>query len=105
MLTLACTVQLAYVMACVYVCAHRWLEDQQEEFYQQGDDERRQDLPVSALCDRHTPGGVYKSQVGFGEFVSLPLFRSLAARFPGCAPFVAAAESLHAYWSEQSNNA
>jgi hypothetical protein len=40
----------------------RWVLNLEEEFFQQGDEEKRNDLPVSALFDREKPG-VTKSQV------------------------------------------
>jgi hypothetical protein len=40
----------------------RWVQNLEEEFFRQGDAEKRNDLPVSALFDREKPG-VTKSQV------------------------------------------
>ncbi|XP_014247761.1 high affinity cAMP-specific 3',5'-cyclic phosphodiesterase 7A-like isoform X2 [Cimex lectularius] len=45
-----------------------------EEFFRQGDYERQLNLPVTALCDRHTTS-VPKIQAGFFRFVVEPLYK------------------------------
>jgi hypothetical protein len=49
------------VLCCLQV-HKRWVQNLEEEFFQQGDAEKRHDLPVSALFDREKPG-ITKSQV------------------------------------------
>ena len=44
-----------------------------EEFYRQGDLERRLGLPGALLCDRHS-SSVSKIQTGFFRFIAVPLF-------------------------------
>jgi len=56
----------------------RWSQRISEEFFSQGDEERKLGLPISALCDRNTVGHLGKSQRGFIEFVCMPLFEELA---------------------------
>jgi len=55
----------------------RWSDLIMEEFFQQGDQEKEMNLPVSMLCDR---GNVElpKSQQGFIQFVVRPIFQPLA---------------------------
>ena len=60
---------------------HDWTYLLFEEFFQQGDLEKSQGLPISMLCDRTTTN-VAKSQPGFIGFVSLPLFNNLANIMP-----------------------
>jgi len=55
-----------------------WSARVAQEFYLQGDEERRLGLPVSALCDRAAVDDLGKSQKGFLHFVCLPLFEALA---------------------------
>ena len=43
------------------------------EFYQQGEEEAKRGLAVSALCDRDG-GNVWSSQIGFIDFIIKPLF-------------------------------
>ncbi|KAG1712112.1 hypothetical protein DVH05_009351 [Phytophthora capsici] len=52
-----------------------WSELVTEEFYRQGDTERQFGLPISPLCDRTTGVDRFeKNQIGFLEFVVLPLY-------------------------------
>ncbi|GFH21166.1 3',5'-cyclic-nucleotide phosphodiesterase [Haematococcus lacustris] len=64
-----------------------WVSRLEGEFFAQGDAERAQGLPISPLCDR-TKQGVTKSQVGFFEFVALPMFNNFTARFTGTKPLL-----------------
>ncbi|KAG2437153.1 hypothetical protein HXX76_005820 [Chlamydomonas incerta] len=63
----------------------RWLAGLEEEFFRQGDKEKELGMPISPLFDR-SKQGVGKSQVGFYEFVALPLVHALAGAFPGTQP-------------------
>lgn len=49
-----------------------------EEFWAQGDAEERMGLPKSPLCDRAKAHELAKQQVGFLEFLVVPLFAELA---------------------------
>ncbi|KAG2424735.1 hypothetical protein HXX76_014310 [Chlamydomonas incerta] len=75
----------------------RWLGVLEEEFFRQGDRERALGLPISPLFDR-SKQGVSKSQVGFFDFVALPLLRALADAFPGAAPMAACFERNYVHW-------
>ena len=74
----------------------KWVEGLTEEFFAQGDDEKRQGLPVSFLMDRDKPG-VSSSQVGFFDFVVLPLFRAWVAVFPKSQPMLTLIVRLRVY--------
>ena len=57
----------------------------EEEFFQQGDQEKAAGLPVSPLSDRAWPHqGVTKSQLGFFEFVAFPLYHNFSHVFVEC---------------------
>ncbi|KAG2447998.1 hypothetical protein HYH02_007026 [Chlamydomonas schloesseri] len=75
----------------------RWLEGLEEEFFRQGDRERALGLPISPLFDR-SKQGVSKSQVGFYDFVALPLVRALTSAFPGAHPWLECFEANRAHW-------
>ncbi|GIL46284.1 hypothetical protein Vafri_3299 [Volvox africanus] len=60
----------------------RWLGVLEEEFFRQGDREREMGHSISPLFDR-AKQGVSKSQVGFYDFVALPLVHALSSAFPG----------------------
>ncbi|GLI61128.1 hypothetical protein VaNZ11_003403 [Volvox africanus] len=65
----------------------RWLSSLEEEFFRQGDRERQLGIPISPLFDR-SKQGVSKSQVGFYEFVALPMVHALCSAFPGTQPLM-----------------
>ena len=46
-----------------------------EEFFTQGDDEKKRELSVSMFCDRDTTN-IPKSQAGFIKNIVLPLYNS-----------------------------
>jgi hypothetical protein len=60
-----------------------WSHRLEEEMFNQGDFERSLGLPVSPLMDR-TKDGVTKTQIGFFEFVVLPLVSAWIESFPAC---------------------
>lgn len=53
--------------------SRKWSYKVCEEFFRQGDYERRLNLPVTPLCDRHTTS-IPKIQVGFFKHVVTPLY-------------------------------
>ncbi|XP_069692558.1 uncharacterized protein [Periplaneta americana] len=53
--------------------SRKWSLKVCEEFFRQGDYERRLNLPVTSLCDRQTTS-IPKIQAGFFRFVVAPLF-------------------------------
>jgi hypothetical protein len=59
----------------------KWRERVYEEFFAQGELEKKSSLPVSLLCDRSTTNPL-KSQVGFINFVVAPTFDALVNLFP-----------------------
>ncbi|ORZ37306.1 hypothetical protein BCR44DRAFT_26328 [Catenaria anguillulae PL171] len=55
--------------------SQKWTELVMNEFYQQGDIERSLNIPISRFMDRFSPG-IGKCQLGFIEFVVLPLYET-----------------------------
>ncbi|XP_050533055.1 cAMP-specific 3',5'-cyclic phosphodiesterase isoform X3 [Daktulosphaira vitifoliae] len=55
----------------------RWVDLLMEEFFQQGDKEREQNLDISPMCDRHS-ATIEKSQVGFIDYIVHPLWETWA---------------------------
>ncbi|KAG2491707.1 hypothetical protein HYH03_009870 [Edaphochlamys debaryana] len=78
----------------------RWVRVLEEEFFRQGDREQELGLPISPLFDR-TKQGVSKSQVGFYDFIALPLVHALASAFPGAQPLLACYVSNYDHWRAQ----
>ncbi|XP_076347376.1 3',5'-cyclic-AMP phosphodiesterase 4C-like isoform X3 [Tachypleus tridentatus] len=55
----------------------KWVDLLMEEFFQQGDKEREQNLDISPMCDRYN-ATVEKSQVGFIDYIVHPLWETWA---------------------------
>jgi len=85
--------------------AHKqWVERLQAEYFAQGDLERRNDVTISALCDRSKAGvNSSVSQLGFYDVVVLPLFSAWVERFPGAAPLAEQAHINRRYWQDNSS--
>jgi len=78
----------------------RWVRRLETEFFAQGDKEIKLQMPsVSFLMDRSKPG-VSETQVGFFDFVVLPLFREFVKAFPSVSPMLLAVEANHRQWCE-----
>ncbi|KAG2436202.1 hypothetical protein HXX76_006514 [Chlamydomonas incerta] len=75
----------------------KWLAGLEEEFFRQGDRERELGLPISPLFDR-AKQGVSKSQVGFYDFVALPLVHALSSAFPNAAPIMECFVTNYDHW-------
>ena len=76
-----------------------WVELLCEEFWQQGDKEKAQGLPVSFMCDRNSidvPG----SQVGFLKGFIISSFDCLVAMFPNLKFTMENAENNIKKWKE-----
>jgi hypothetical protein len=64
-----------------FALAIAWTDRCLEEFFRQGDEEKRLGLPVSPLCDRLTTKRA-DSQIGFINFVVAPAYELLGEIFP-----------------------
>jgi len=67
--------------------AKQWTDLVVEEFFLQGDLEKKEGLPVSFLCDRNTTN-VPKSQIMFITNIILPSFKILTILSPLCSTMV-----------------
>ncbi|XP_076634062.1 uncharacterized protein LOC143348100 isoform X2 [Colletes latitarsis] len=74
--------------------SRKWSYKVCEEFFRQGDYERRLNLPVTSLCDRHTTS-IPKIQATFFKFVVTPLYEKWH-RFLGDGLSVSLMEHLRA---------
>jgi len=77
----------------------QWVRRLEFEFFAQGDREKQLGLPVSFLMDREKPGAS-KSQVGFFDFVVLPLFRGLARAAPAASEVLFGVTENYQRWRE-----
>lgn len=60
-----------------------WASRITAEFFRQGDQERQLGLSISPLCDRRTKN-IGESQVGFYDFIVLPLYQALNEHLHSC---------------------
>lgn len=78
----------------------RWVQRLEDEFFAQGDMEKMSGMPeASFLMDREKKG-VSDSQVGFFDFMVLPLFREFVSAFPSAQPMLCAVEANYQKWEE-----
>lgn len=59
--------------------AAQWSRRITDEFFAQGDEEKRRGMKVLPFMDRDQP----QNKVGFHKFVALPFFQAMTARVPG----------------------
>jgi len=77
----------------------RWVRRLEQEFFAQGDREKLSSNhdSVSFLMDRDKPG-VSQTQLGFFNFVALPMYRVLIEVFPKAHPMLTAVEANYQRW-------
>jgi cAMP-specific phosphodiesterase 4 len=81
----------------------KWVLRLEKEFFAQGDKEKALGHPVSFLMDRDQPG-CSKTQVGFFQFVVLPLFQSFVAVVPAAQPMLDAINHNYECWQQIEGN-
>ena len=64
----------------------KWTSLVMEEFFKQGDKEKKEGLPVSFLCDREKTD-IPKSQISFISNIIQPCFKVLEMMIPSCSIF------------------
>lgn len=75
----------------------RWVQRIEEEFFQQGDQEKAAGMSVSFLMDRSKPGAT-KTQVGFFEYVVTPLFKAMVKAAPSTSPAYEGTQQNYNRW-------
>eukprot|EP01065_Artemidia_motanka_P040034 TRINITY_DN4956_c3_g1_i1.p1 TRINITY_DN4956_c3_g1~~TRINITY_DN4956_c3_g1_i1.p1 ORF type:complete len:1236 (+),score=418.21 TRINITY_DN4956_c3_g1_i1:48-3755(+) len=76
---------------------HRWCNVIVDEFFQQGDRERLQGMPVSPFMDRHTTL-MSKGQIGFMNYIVMPLFESMGEYLEEMQMATIIAEENKGFW-------
>lgn len=69
-----------------YIVYKKWVSYVFEEFFNQGDMEKKEGLPVTVMCDRETTS-VCKAQIGFISFVVKPTFELIKNLSPLIQPY------------------
>lgn len=65
----------------------KWVDLIFVEFFNQGDMEKKANMPVSLLCDRDTTN-IVKAQIGFINFIVKPTFDCIINFFPEIIPYL-----------------
>jgi len=82
-----------------FLC-NAWATRVMEEFFRQGDEERRQLLPISAFMDRTKPSEA-KCQLGFIDFIVGPLFEVWVNFLPEMTNCLVLVEQNRAMWKKR----
>jgi hypothetical protein len=77
----------------------KWTYLLMEEFWNQGDTEKKANLPISMFCDR-TTAEIPKSQIGFIKAIIIPSFDILVDLFPPLVYLKAQVETNLQGWAE-----
>ena len=91
-----------------FVIYKEWEDRVCQEFFKEGDIEKKEGLPVTFLCDRETTK-VPRSQINFINFVVMPGFNVLVTLFTECKYFTTNCENNISEWKkieeeEEKNN-
>lgn len=78
----------------------KWVDCIMEEFWRQGDEERKLSMPISAFMDRSVPN-VPKCQSGFIQFIAMPTYSAFVEQFPGSQLTLDLMKDNLAYWKSQ----
>ena len=80
--------------------ADQWCDVLCEEFWRQGDMEKAQGLPISSPLNERGTGNKPKGQIGFYNFVCIPLYQAIARIFPELEVNLEAVKSNLERWKE-----
>ena len=80
----------------------KWTDLVLKEFFEQGDLEKKSNLPVSFLCDRSTTN-IPKSQIGFINNIVTPCFVLLNQIAPKLSFFLDNLKTNGKYWENEFN--
>lgn len=78
-----------------------WADRCLEEFFEQGDREKKLKLAISPMCNRETTS-TPQTQIGFIKFIVLPTYKLMAEMLPAVDMCVSILDSNLKYWEEQA---
>jgi hypothetical protein len=81
--------------------ADKWSDVLCEEFWRQGDMELAQGLAISSTLNERGTGNKPKGQIGFYNFVCIPLYQSIARIFPELEVNLDAVKGNLAVWKDK----
>ena len=82
-----------------FVIYKEWEDRVCQEFFKEGDIEKKEGLPVTFLCDRETTK-VPRSQINFINFVVMPGFNILVTLFTECKDYITNCENNINEWKK-----
>jgi hypothetical protein len=82
--------------------SYNWTNLVSEEFWRQGDEEKKLGLPISFLCDRNNTD-IPKSQIGFIKGIIIPTFDLLVDFLPDLSHLKENVDINLNIWSEKAN--
>ena len=86
----------------VFEIYSKWTDYVTTEFFNEGDLEKLENLPVNFLCDRETTN-IPKSQISFINYIVLPDFKLLSTIIPECNIYVKNCEDNINEWNKKLN--
>ena len=86
----------------VFEIYSKWTDYVTTEFFNEGDLEKLENLPVNFLCDRETTN-IPKSQISFINYIVLPDFKLLSTIIPECNIYVKNCEDNINKWNKKLN--
>ena len=69
-----------------------------EEFYRQGDEEKKRGMTPIPMMDRRNQDEIPKQQIGFTNFICLPLYSTLVALLPETKPLLDGCKVNKEHW-------
>ncbi|OHS93287.1 3'5'-cyclic nucleotide phosphodiesterase family protein [Tritrichomonas foetus] len=89
-----------------FTLADRWCDVLNEEFFRQGDNEKKQGIDLTSPLNDRENSDKPKSQIGFYNFICIPLYQVIAKIFPDLAVNLNSLKSNLEVWKAmiQSNN-
>lgn len=83
-----------------WLLSKKWSDLVVQEFFEQGDQEKAESLPVSMNCDRNTTAQDELS-MNFTDFIVAPFFFSLTKLFPKLLPACKHLQQNRDQWNDQ----
>lgn len=80
----------------------QWTTRITQEFFNQGDMEKAQELPVSAGCDRKLHKNYAKQSLGFIDFIVFPLWSTYHTIDPSVEHLVEQIQENRSHWMEEA---
>ena len=96
--------QMMMTGADLCACAKPWETQMRttdilyEEFYRQGDEEKKRGITPIPMMDRANKDEIPKQQIGFISFICLPLYSTLMALLPGTKPLLEGCKVNKEHW-------